>query len=362
MKQQANLKSPIKDVNKRLNSVRNCFNPLHPLFSPGSRIVDHFSSRISFHSPSSSSDEDLYQHLQSLNLAFRSSQVNPNSAAVIADGGVKKTHVATAAAHIWTHHSVIKQLQVYSLNITPIEAELMAIRTGLIPAMEVDGVHEIMVITDSIAAAKKILESKVDPLQNMFIPLASAIKTFLSKDGRNNIRFWYCPSKAEWPRHKLVDDQVKASACTPTFPSKESHLFSCKKECDNILCEWQTYFAKSLKKGHYFLNFEDEKERVIKPTYAKGGSWLPVIGFTNSLCARFTRMTTGRAPIGEYRQRFFPHLPTSCPCGKAEVQTREHIVMECKRYDPSTRPCNIIINSFVHFLADNPEAFCFDNG
>jgi len=238
----------------------------------------------------------------------------------------------------------------------------MAIRTGLIPAMEIDGVHDITVITDSIAAAKKILESKVDPLQNMFIPLASAIKTFLSKDGRNKIHFWYCPSRAEWPRHKLVDDQVKASSCTPTFPSKESHLFSRKKECDNILCEWQTHFAKSLKKGHYFLNFEDEKERVIKPTYAKGGSWLPIIGFTNSLCARFTRMTTGHAPIGEYRQRFFPHLPSSCPCGNAEVQTREHIVMECERHDPSTRPCNIIINSFVHFLADNPEAFSFDNG
>jgi len=114
----------------------------------------------------------------------------------------------------------------------------MAIRTGLIPAMEIDSIHNITVITDSIAAAKKILESKVDPLQNMFIPLASAIKTFLSKDGRNKIRFWYCPSKAEWPRHKLVDDQVKASLCAPTFPSKESHLFSRKKECDNILYEW----------------------------------------------------------------------------------------------------------------------------
>jgi len=145
----------------------------------------------------------------------------------------------------------------------------MAICTGLTPAMEIDSVHNITVITDSIAAAKKILESKVDPLQNIFIPLASAIKTF---NGRNKIRFWYYPSKAEWPRHKLVDDQVKASSCASTFPSKESHLFSRKKECDNILCEWQTYFAKSLKKGHYFLNFEDEKERVIKPTYAKGGS------------------------------------------------------------------------------------------
>jgi len=196
-KQQANLKSPIKDVNEQLNSIRNCFNPLYPLFSPGSRIVDHFSSRISFHSPSSSSSKDLYQHLQSLNLAFRSSQINHNSTVVIADESIKKSHVAIVAVYIWADNSVIKQLQVHSLNITSIEVELMAIRTGLIPAMEIDNIHNITVITDSITAARKILESNVNPLQNMFIPLVSAVKTFLSKDGRNKICFWYCPSKAE---------------------------------------------------------------------------------------------------------------------------------------------------------------------
>jgi len=152
----------------------------------------------------------------------------------------------------------------------------MTIHTGLIPAMEIDDIHDITIITDSIAATRKILESKVNPLQNMLILLASAIKTFLSKDGRNKIYFWYCPSKAEWPRHKLIDDQVKVSICIPTFPSKDSHLFSKKKECNNILGKWQMSFTNSLKKGHYFLNFEDKKQRVIKPTYAKGSSWLPV--------------------------------------------------------------------------------------
>jgi len=83
--------------------------------------------------------------------------------------------------------------------------------------MEIDNIHDITVITDSITAVRKILESKVDPLQNMLIPLAAAVKTFLSKDGRNKICFWYCPSRAEWPRHKLVDDQVKASSCAPIF-------------------------------------------------------------------------------------------------------------------------------------------------
>jgi len=65
----------------------------------------------------------------------------------------------------------------------------MAIHTGLIPVMEINNIHDITVITDSIAAARKILESKADPLQNIFILLASTVKTFLSKDGRNNIHF-----------------------------------------------------------------------------------------------------------------------------------------------------------------------------
>jgi len=58
----------------------------------------------------------------------------------------------------------------------------MAIRTGLIPAMEIDSIHDITVITDSIPAAKKILESKVDPLQNMFIPLALSRTEFRRKE------------------------------------------------------------------------------------------------------------------------------------------------------------------------------------
>ena len=144
-KQQANLKSPIKDTKKYLNSVRNCFNPLYSLFSSGSRVVDHFSSRISFHS-FSSSDEDLYHHLQNLNCTFKASQTSSNSIAVIADGGVKKSHVATAAAHIWFNNSIIQRLQIHSINIMSIEAELMAIHTGLIPTIERDNIHNIIVI------------------------------------------------------------------------------------------------------------------------------------------------------------------------------------------------------------------------
>jgi len=45
-----------------------------------------------------------------------------------------------------------------------------------------------------------------------------------------------------------------------------------QKKYDNILREWQVSFAFSQKKEQLFLDFEDKKQHIIKPIYAKGGS------------------------------------------------------------------------------------------
>ena len=83
-KQQIQLRSSIKDVNKCLLEITMCFNSIHPLFSPGSRVVNHFSSRITFYSSLFSSDEDLHKHIQNLNYVFHQSQNLSHKAAVIA--------------------------------------------------------------------------------------------------------------------------------------------------------------------------------------------------------------------------------------------------------------------------------------
>jgi len=135
--------------------------------------------------------------------------------------------------------------------------------------------------------------------------------------------------------------------------------------CDYVITSWLRN-----SRSHLIYLCNPTKNAVIRTlavlwtvyVHCVGGSWLPSIGFTNALCACFTHMTTGHAPIGEYWQRFFPNSSLSCPCSQAELQTRKHIVMQCGSHNPSTRPCNIIINSFVHFLVNNPMAFSFDNG
>ena len=207
----------------------------------------------------------------------------------------------------------------------------MAIHIGLTSAFENSEAYQILVITDALEAGKKIISLGDQYLQKSIIPIAEKIQNFLSKDSRNSIHFWHYPNKLEWPRHALVDKEAKSSHIPPTLPEKNSFLLSKKKECDLILKSWQKLFKDSKKKEQLFLKFEDDNEKIIKLTYTKGGSWLSHIGISNSVCAKFTHMMLGHAPIGEYWQRFFSNTPVQCPCGEADVETREHIFMQCRR-------------------------------
>jgi len=64
------------------------------------------------------------------------------------------------------------------MNIMPVEAKLMAIYIGLTPAIEINDTYDITIITDSIIAAKKILELCVNPFQNITLLLISNINHF----------------------------------------------------------------------------------------------------------------------------------------------------------------------------------------
>jgi len=78
----------------------------------------------------------------------------------------------------------------YAILLLLILGELLGeINYIIIIFLEYDNMHDIIVITDSISVAQKILESKINPFQNIVIPLAIKIKPYLSKDARNNIHF-----------------------------------------------------------------------------------------------------------------------------------------------------------------------------
>ena len=81
-------------------------------------------------------------------------------------------------------------------------------------------------------------------------------------------------------------------------------------------------FQASNFKGNHFLDLLDNDDNIIKLTYVKEGSWLKMIGHSNSLYTCATRAITNHAPISEYRLRFFSREEFKCLCGQYPIESR----------------------------------------
>jgi len=116
------------------------------------------------------------------------------------------------------------------------------------------------------------------------------------------------------------------------------------------------FFQASDWQGRSFMDLKDGDNEDILP---KGSSWLKICGCST---ACLTRLFTNHAPIGEYRLRFFPKEPCSCPCKKAETKTRQHLLFNCDRFKKSWNPKREPIFDILTFLELNPGAFSFQDG
>ena len=175
------------------------------------------------------------------------------------------------------------------------------------------------------------------------------------------IEFWECPSCCNWSLHKAVDKETKSFNPSPHLPYKSSWDFSRKNKCNSISNTWKIIFQSSDLKGRQFLELCDNNNNPIELSYVKGSMWLKFFGHSNSLCARATRAITNYAPIGEYRLKFFPHEDFSCPCSIYPIETRQHILHECKRHSKYWNPRRDSLSHFILFLEFNPNAFAFAN-
>jgi len=92
------------------------------------------------------------------------------------------------------------------------------------------------------------------------------------------------------------------------------------------------YFQVLDYKENHFLSLNDDDNQPICPTYSKGSAWLKHFGISNLLCTCITRLITNHAPIGKYRQRFFPNESITCLCGNFSIETRAYILSEYIQY------------------------------
>ena len=144
------------------------------------------------------------------------------------------------------------------------------------------------------------------------------------------------------------------------FLCKNSWDFSKKNKSDNIIKYWKMTFQASELKGNHFLDLLDSDNKIIKPTYAKDGSWLKLIGHLNLLCAHTTRAITNHTPISEYRLRFLRE-EFRCPCDHYSIKSRRYILHDCIRFNGYWNSRRDSFSHFIMFLVLNPNVFSFCN-
>ena len=216
-KQRLHLKSALIDVDNSYNKLFPFFSVFNEEFSTGNCLIDSFSDRFSFNLYSS----NIKKHIKNLDdIAFRALS-NPSSSIVVSDTSIEN-QVATSILHIYLYdRPVIKTIH-KAVNVTTTEAELFAIQCSINKVVGITNINHIVIIMDSLHAAKRIFDSLLYPYQIHSMAISHELRDFFLKDANNHIKFWDCSSKQKWPLHALVNKDSKSFNSVPIFPCKFS--------------------------------------------------------------------------------------------------------------------------------------------
>ena len=270
-----------------------------------------------------------------------------------------KNNVTSSIVHIHVFNKPVVKTLHHAVNITSSEAEFFAIRCGINQAVLSYETSRIIIVTDSIHVTKKMFDPSSHSLQKQSTLILSELREFFNWSDMNTLKFWECPSKSNWYLYKAVNSDIKSFNLAPLLPNKFFWDFSKKLESDNIINSWKMSFQVSDLKERNFLELVNSDNITLEPTYCKGGPWLQAFGHSNLLCTKATRAITNHAPIEKYRLKFFPKEDFSCPCGLYPIESRQHILYKCKRFNEYWNPRRDSIAHFIQFLECNPLAFSF---
>ena len=296
-RQKNSVKGHLIDSYNKLHRIFPSFSPLDSELNPGSRIINIFQDQFAFNlANKAKTDSECSQQLDNMTI---SSSISPYTAIIVTDASIKN-NIATLVLHIYIRDKPLIKTVHHAAYVTSTEAELFAIKCGLNQACNKEDISKIIVITDSIHAAKKIFDTKSHPYQIHATAILKELRQFFSKGQGNHIEFWECPSRLKWNLHKSTDRDSKEFNPIPVLPSKISWDFCKKDNSDNCINLWKITFQASDGKGKQFYDLVDDNLEIIKPSYTKGGLWLQSFGHSNSLCTRATRAITNHVPIGKY--------------------------------------------------------------
>ena len=177
--QRSLIKGHLVNSNNKLYGIFPSFSPLHPEFSPGSRIIDNFSDCFSFNLSNKEKNDKI--HLQQLNNMVLESSSSISIAIVVMDASIKND-IATSISYMHlANHSLTKTVH-HAAFVTSTEAELFVIRYGINQACIKENMSKIIVITNSIHVVKKIFDIVLHSYQSHAVAILSELHRFFASN------------------------------------------------------------------------------------------------------------------------------------------------------------------------------------
>ena len=231
------------------------FSPFNPEFLPGNRLIDIFPNHFSFHISNRSNSQDIKCHLRHLDNITIQASSDSHSVVVVSDASIKN-QITTSISHIHSYNKPVIKTKHHAIRVTSMKVKLFAIKYGIIWATYLSNINWIIIITDSIHAAKKIFNSSVHPYQLQSVLISQDFREFFKKSDNYYIKFWDCPSSLEWCLewylHNIVDKEAGKFNLLPIFPCKSLWDFSKKSEYKSILKFWIMFFQVLMTKNIIF--------------------------------------------------------------------------------------------------------------
>lgn len=338
-----------------------------PDMAPGHRIVDTFSSRITYDTthPKKKNTDDFETWLSSFKLDL-SRVVLSNVPYGFTDGSAHTgpSGYSTAAAYHTYRGSTRTHTHTFrASHALAIDAELIALGT-CIQRLIRDHSGPIHTYTDSSSAIALILDTSPHTSHSISVVTARRLSEWFAKDERNTLTMHWCPGHHGVQQNDDVD--AEANQAVATAPPNSYHpLYSLAWAKQSAQTESSRAWAGMAKSSAY-RGYNLITGKSVATSTKKGGRFLKDVG-GNDLVARCARALLSHAPTGEYRLRFFPDKPSYCDaCGV--LHSRVHILNSCVRY--RSKPANflaalrLVRNPEVTlslFLSKHPKAFSFDD-
>jgi len=173
--QQFLIKSHLVDMNNRFNGIFPSFTPFYSELSPGHRIIDNFSDHFVFNLHSKQKDNRAHAH-QLDNMVIKVS--SSSSTAIVVTNASIKNDIVTLILHMHIHDNPIAKIVYHMVHVTSTEAELFTMRCSINQASNHNNISKIIIVTDSIHAARKIFDPFLHPFQVHSVAILTELQQF----------------------------------------------------------------------------------------------------------------------------------------------------------------------------------------